>query len=141
MRAPSLSGPAVFALALAALACGGGEPAPQGASGGQEGAGGAAVSAAARSEAEQLFATRCTPCHGPQGHGDGPASAGLTPRPRNFGDASWQDSVTDEHVEKIIQYGGAAVGKSPAMPPNPDLMSKPEVVRALREHVRSLRAK
>jgi mono/diheme cytochrome c family protein len=97
------------------------------------------VTPAARGEATQIFATRCTPCHGPTGRGDGPASAGLTPKPRNFTDPKWQAAVTDEHIEKIVQYGGAAVGKSPAMPSNPDLTSKPEVVAALRAHVRSLK--
>ena len=64
--------------------------------------------------------------------------AGLMPKPRNFQDAAWQKSVSDEHIEQIVQYGGAAVGKSPAMPANPDLTSKPEVVAALRAHVRAL---
>jgi mono/diheme cytochrome c family protein len=94
--------------------------------------------AASRAEAEEIFATRCTTCHGASGAGDGPASAGLTPPPRNFQDPAWQASVTDEHIRQIIQYGGAAVGKSPAMPANPDLTGKPEVVEALRAHVRSL---
>lgn len=93
---------------------------------------------AAKAEAAQIFSTRCTPCHGPLGKGDGPASAGLNPKPRNFSDTTWQLAVSDGHLEKIIQYGGAAVGKSPAMPANPDLMSRPEVVTALRLHVRSL---
>jgi hypothetical protein len=53
-------------------------------------------------------------------------------------DPSWQTSVTDEHLEKIVMYGGAAVGKSPTMPGNPDLMAKPEVVKALVAHVRGL---
>ena len=53
-------------------------------------------------------------------------------------DSAWQKSVSDEYIEQILQYGGAAVGKSPAMPANPDLMSKPAVVAALRAHVRSL---
>jgi len=97
------------------------------------------VSAASRAEAKELFATRCMPCHGAGGAGDGPASVSLTPRPRNFTDREWQGKVTDEHIEKIIQYGGLAVGKSPAMPPNPDLTSKPETVAALREHIRSLK--
>lgn len=97
------------------------------------------ITAAARTEATQIFATRCTPCHGPSGAGDGPASAGLTPRPRNFHDAAWQGSVTDDYIERIIQYGGAGVGKSPAMPANPDLMERAVVVAALREHVRSMR--
>jgi mono/diheme cytochrome c family protein len=100
-----------------------------------------APSANATEEANQIFQTRCSTCHGPGGAGDGPASKGLTPPPRNFTDPAWQASVTDEHIEQILQYGGAAVGKSPAMPSNPDLMSKPDVVAALRAHVRSLKAK
>jgi mono/diheme cytochrome c family protein len=89
--------------------------------------------------ARELFATRCTPCHGPSGGGDGPASAGLTPKPANFSSAEWQKAVTDEHIEKIILYGGLAVGKSAAMPPNPDLGSKPEVIAALRQQLRALK--
>jgi mono/diheme cytochrome c family protein len=99
--------------------------------------GGEAISPAVRAEAEKIFANRCTPCHGPGGAGDGPASAGLTPRPRNFQDKAWQSSVSDEHIERIISYGGAAVGRSPAMPPNPDLADKPET-KALREYIRGL---
>lgn len=95
----------------------------------------------ARKEAEQIFSTRCAACHGEHGKGDGPASAGLDPHPRNFTDPAWQKSVTDEHIEKIIQFGGAAVGKSPAMPANPDLQAKPAVVAGLREHVRQLSGK
>jgi mono/diheme cytochrome c family protein len=98
----------------------------------------AASSQSATQEAKQIFDTRCVTCHGPQGKGDGPASSGLTPPPRNFHDQGWQSSVTDEHIEQIIQYGGAAVGKSPAMPSNPDLAGKPEVVVALRTHLREL---
>jgi mono/diheme cytochrome c family protein len=90
-----------------------------------------------RAEAAEIFSSRCTPCHGPKGGGDGPASAGLMPRPANLSNPAWQKSVTDEHIEKIVAYGGAAVGKSPAMPPNPDLADQP-VVKGLREHIRSL---
>lgn len=89
--------------------------------------------------AEEIFANRCTPCHGPKGAGDGAASASLTPKPANFTSAEWQGKVTDEHIEKIIVYGGAAVGKSPAMPPNPDLDAKQNIVKALRAHLRSLK--
>jgi len=87
--------------------------------------------------AKNIFETRCTPCHGPQGRGDGTASAALNPKPRNFHDKTWQGSVTDEHIQTIIQTGGAAVGKSPAMPNNPDLVDKPEVVSALKDIVRT----
>jgi mono/diheme cytochrome c family protein len=100
----------------------------------------APVAAGAKGEAEKIFAGRCFTCHGMKGEGDGPGSAALMPKPRNFTDAAWQASVTDDHLAKIIQYGGAAVGKSPTMPGNPDLMSKPEVVQALVAHIRSLSA-
>jgi mono/diheme cytochrome c family protein len=97
-----------------------------------------APAADASAEATKIFNERCVTCHGAGGAGDGPASAGLTPPPRNFQDPAWQQSVSDSHIEQIVQYGGAAVGRSAAMPANPDLMSKPEVVAALRAHIRSL---
>lgn len=96
--------------------------------------------AAAVEEAEEIFALRCTTCHGENGAGDGPASKGLSPPPRNFQDPAWQDEVSDEHIANIIQYGGAAVGRSPTMPGNPDLTGKPDVVAALVAHVRGLRS-
>lgn len=93
----------------------------------------------ATAQAKEIFATRCTPCHGPNGAGDGPASAGLTPKPANFSSPDWQKSVTDDHIQKIIVYGGMAVGKSAAMPPNPDLDAKPDVVQALRAQLRGMK--
>lgn len=100
--------------------------------------GSGAIPEAARKEAAEIFSTRCMTCHGATGRGDGPASAGLTPKPRNFHDPAWQSSATDIHIETIIQFGGGSVGKSPAMPGNPDLVSKLEVVSALRAHIRNL---
>ena len=140
----------IFSLSLAGLVllagvgCGGEERAAPTAAAPQAEAPAAAAqppqadAAGVKAEAEQVFATRCVTCHGARGAGDGPASAGLTPKPRNFQDAEWQASVSNEHIEKIIMYGGAAVGRSPAMPANPDLSSKPAVVLALRMHIRGL---
>ncbi len=84
----------------------------------------------------ELFKTRCVPCHGAGGKGDGPGAAALNPKPRNYTDPTWQASVTDEQIKKTILYGGAAVGKSPNMPANPDLEGKPELdglVQVVRE--------
>jgi mono/diheme cytochrome c family protein len=117
------------------------EPAPAAPPTAKEAPAATPVPANAAAEAQTIFQTRCSVCHGPSGKGDGPGSAGLDPKPRNFTDPAWQAQVTDEHLEKIITYGGAAVGKSPAMPPNPDLTGKPEVVAALRAYVRTLRGK
>ncbi len=99
--------------------------------------GSAQLSAEARQRAEEIFSTNCATCHGPEGRGDGPGAAALAVQPRDFHDPEWQTSVSDEHIEQVIVYGGAAVGLSPAMAANPQLSSKPEVVAALREKVRS----
>ncbi len=88
---------------------------------------------------KEIFAQRCVPCHGATGHGDGPASASLNPKPRVFADPAWQSQVTDEYIEKIVKLGGAAVGKSAAMPSNPDL-NDPTVVAGLRTVVRGFKA-
>lgn len=90
-------------------------------------------------EARNLFKTRCVVCHGEDGKGDGPGAAALNPKPRNYTDAAWQASVTDEQIHKTIVFGGAAVGKSPNMPGNPDLESKPAVVDELVKRVRSFK--
>jgi mono/diheme cytochrome c family protein len=89
-------------------------------------------------EAQQIYKDRCTVCHGETGKGDGDGSAALDPKPRDFTLAEWQDSVTDDHIKKIIVYGGAGVGKAPTMPANPDLDAKPEVVAELVKVVRGL---
>jgi len=96
----------------------------------------AAVTPAAREEAQQIFDTRCTVCHGSDGRGDGPGASALDPKPRDYHDAEWQQTVTDEEIETAIVYGGAAVGQSPLMVGNPDLTGKPAVVAALREIIR-----
>jgi len=94
------------------------------------------VSAAARTEARTTFDNVCVSCHGSTGHGDGPAAAAMNPKPRSFGDQSWQASVSDDHIVKVVTLGGAAVGKSPIMPAQPQLKAKSEVLRALVEIVR-----
>lgn len=99
------------------------------------------IPAAATAEAETVWQQRCTTCHGLSGKGDGAAAAALNPKPRDLTLASWQASVTDEHIEKTILEGGQAVGLSMLMVGNPDLASKPDVVKALRAHVRSLAGK
>ncbi len=87
-------------------------------------------------ETRKLYEFRCSPCHGPNGRGDGPASVHLIPRPRDFGDPEWQDATKDEAIEAIIREGGRAVGKSPMMPGNTDLDEA--ALKALRTYVRRM---
>lgn len=98
------------------------------------------IPAAATQEAETVWQSRCITCHGAGGKGDGAAAVALTPKPRDLTLASWQSSVTDAHIEKIIAEGGQAVGLSMLMPANPDLAPKADVIKALRARVRALKA-
>lgn len=75
----------------------------------------------------KVFQVNCEPCHGPQGHGDGPAGQVLDPRPKNLpelvatvGDdylfwrvstgkpgtsmAPWKGVLTDEQIWQAIAY-------------------------------------
>lgn len=95
----------------------------------------------AKAEAQKLFATLCATCHGADGTGNGPAAASLDPKPRNYTDAAWQASVTDDDLKKIILEGGQAVGKSAMMPGQPQLKDRPEVVTELVAIIRSFAKK
>jgi mono/diheme cytochrome c family protein len=124
-------------LTLTSLGCGGGAPAPAPAA---EPAAPAAApvapvavapAAVAVDDPKEIFKARCVMCHGESGKGDGPASAALNPKPRNYTDAEWQKTVTDDQIKKVISEGGPSVGKSPLMPAQADLASKPEVLNGL----------
>jgi mono/diheme cytochrome c family protein len=39
---------------------------------------------------KKLFMLNCQTCHGPEGHGDGPAGASLNPKPRNLVEGPWK---------------------------------------------------
>jgi cytochrome c553 len=87
-------------------------------------------------QAQQLFSTLCVMCHGADGTGNGPAAASLNPKPRNYTDAAWQASITDEQIKETILKGGQAVGKSPMMPGQPQLADQPEVLDGLVKIIR-----
>lgn len=89
----------------------------------------------AEAQANFVFENRCATCHGSDGRGDGPAARALPVRPRDYTDAAWQRATTDAQIRTAIVGGGAALGKSTAMPANKDL--DPAVVDAL---VRKIRA-
>ena len=88
-------------------------------------------------EAKDIAESRCAMCHGKTGKGDGPNGITLNPKPQDFTTKEWQKSVSDAQVRSVILKGGGAVGKSPLMPGNPDLESKPAVVDELVKIVRA----
>jgi len=89
--------------------------------------------------AKKIFAARCVACHGKSGKGNGPGAKGLKPPPRDYSDAKWQASVTDEQLKKTVLSGGLAVGKSALMPGNPDLKGKDAVLNGLVKIIRGFK--
>jgi mono/diheme cytochrome c family protein len=61
------------------------------------------LGAEAASAGAEVFRTNCEMCHGPQGHGDGPAGQSLDPRPRNL--ASIQAASGDDFLFWRIREG------------------------------------
>ena len=73
---------------------------------------------------KQIFMQVCVPCHGPEGKGDGPASATLDPKPRNLTDPAYMASLNERYLFELISRGGLAVGKSPLMPAQSSLAAQ-----------------
>lgn len=72
---------------------------------------GKAVADAARGEL--IFKKYCVLCHGEKADGNGVAAKIYNPPPANL----TLSAYSDEYKTGIIRDGGAAVGRSPSMPP------------------------
>lgn len=94
---------------------------------------------AAVAAAQQVWDTKCSTCHGKGGKGDGEAGKALNPPPRNFENSSWQGQTDDARIKKVIVEGGASVGLSANMAPNPELADKPAVVEELVKKIRGFK--
>jgi mono/diheme cytochrome c family protein len=85
---------------------------------------------------KQTFMAICTPCHGQEGKGDGPASVSLDPKPRNLTDPGYMKALDDRYVFELVSRGGVAVGKSPLMPAQVGLSA--DDIRNVVAYVRTL---
>jgi len=79
----------------------------------------------------KVYRERCVLCHGPEGKGDGPAAAGLNPKPRNHSDGTYMKSRTDEELLGVIRVGKGG------MPAWGNVLSEQEI-QAVLKHVRTL---
>ncbi|MEE2829610.1 MAG: cytochrome c [Myxococcota bacterium] len=86
------------------------------------------------------FKNFCSTCHGDAGAGDGPASAGLDPKPANFQEPKFWEGKTDDYLKKVIKEGGAAVGKSSAMAAWGNVLSDAQV-DAVIAHIKTFKKK
>lgn len=85
------------------------------------------LGAEAVSAGAQVFRANCEMCHGPQGHGDGPAGQSLEPRPGNLAEiqtkagddylfwriydgkpgasmVAWKGILTDEQIWQVVSF-------------------------------------
>jgi mono/diheme cytochrome c family protein len=74
-----------------------------------------------------VFTQNCVVCHGASGTGDGPAAAGLNPKPANFTDPARQRGMTEERQVHIVNAGGAAEKLSPLMPSFGDSLTDQQI--------------
>jgi len=130
----------LIALALCA-ACGKNEKPPPTSNASFEQESGPSGKQAPAAAARAYFEQTCALCHGLDGTGNGPAAAPLNPKPRNYTDPNWQASITDDEIKQIIVGGGAAVGKSNSMPPNPGLKDSAAMLDGLVKIIRGFAKK
>lgn len=62
------------------------------------------------SEGKALFEKNCTSCHGEAGRGNGPAAAGLDPKPANFWEADRQKESSPYQYFNTIRLGVPGTG-------------------------------
>jgi mono/diheme cytochrome c family protein len=79
----------------------------------------------------RLYADHCVGCHGPTGHGDGPAAAALRPRPSNLAEHTYADA----RLARVL-WNGVASTSMPAWRDHP-----PADLGALAAFVKSLHAR
>ncbi len=76
---------------------------------------------------KKIFNQNCVVCHGVAGKGDGPAAAGLNPKPANFSDPARQQVMTEPKQIHVVTNGGASEKLSPVMPPFGDALSDQQI--------------
>ena len=76
---------------------------------------------------ESVYTANCSSCHGARGQGDGPLSAGLQPQPAKHADGVYMNALSNDHIYKVIDKGGASVGKSSMMAPWGTSLSEDEI--------------
>ena len=69
------------------------------------------LGADAATEGAKVYQVNCESCHGPQGHGDGPAGVVLDPQPKNLPDLAAQ--VGDDYLFWRVSTGKPGTSMAP----------------------------
>jgi mono/diheme cytochrome c family protein len=83
----------------------------------------------------EIYRNTCSPCHGSDGKGSGPASAVFNPKPRDHTNGAYMDKLTNAHLFKVVRYGGQMFGY-PTMPAQPNLSD--DQIKQVVAYVRTL---
>jgi mono/diheme cytochrome c family protein len=75
---------------------------------------------------KSVFTQNCQMCHGSEGKGDGPAAAGLNPKPANFSDPARKDFTYERQI-KVVKAGGPTEKLSPLMPPFGESLTEQQI--------------
>ena len=71
---------------------------------------------------EAIYKAQCAKCHGETGAGDGPQGLKLKDKPSNWtANGGGLKTMDDPKIFESIAKGGAAIGRSRAMPASPKL--------------------
>lgn len=81
--------------------------------------------AAATQAGKQIFDDNCSPCHGTDAKGDGPAGASLNPRPADLADL--QSRFSDAYLFWRISEGGAMPPFNSQMPTWKSTLSEDQI--------------
>ena len=83
---------------------------------------------------KEQFQAQCIVCHGAEGKGNGPASAGLNPKPRNFTESSgWKNGPKPSQIYGTLTHGLNAMPSFGTLPPD-DRWSLVHYVRTFGPH-------
>jgi cytochrome c oxidase subunit 4 len=83
---------------------------------------------------KEQFMAQCVACHGAAGEGNGPASAGLNPKPRNFTKAeNWKNGRKPSNIFGTLTKGLNQMPAFATLPPD-DRWSLVHYVRSLGPH-------
>lgn len=84
-----------------------------------------------------LYEYYCSLCHGKTGNADGFNAFNLKTPPTRHTDSILMGTLSDAQIREIIRKGGAALGRSPQMPPWRNVLSDLEIAH-IASYIRSL---
>lgn len=88
-----------------------------------------------QAQGQQIFYQQCVWCHADTTPAGPSNRSNVTPTPPLANDGNVLNKESDESLRKIISVGGAALGRSPMMPPHGKLLTPnqiDDVVRFMR---------